>query len=99
LAEVAPHCDRYIATDVSAAAVAGLTRALRQVPWQDRVELRTQPAHVTDGLSPGSFDTVVLNSIVQYFPTKAYLAEVLDRAVELLTDGGTLFIGDVRNHT
>ncbi|MGE0783283.1 amino acid adenylation domain-containing protein, partial [Mycolicibacterium sp.] len=99
LAEVAPHCDRYIATDVSAAAVAGLTRALRQVPWQDRVELHTQPAHVTDGLSPGSFDSVVLNSIVQYFPTKAYLGEVLDRAVELLTDGGTLFIGDVRNHT
>ncbi len=32
-------------------------------------------------------------------PDAAYLAEVMDNAMELLAPGGTLFIGDVRNHS
>ena len=39
-----------------------------------------------------------MNSVVQYFPNAAYLTEVIDNAVELLAPGGSLFIGDVRNH-
>ena len=71
----------------------------RQIPWRDRVQLLTQPAHVTDALPPGYFDTIILNSVVQYFPNAGYLAEVIDSAMVLLAPGGALFIGDVRNHT
>ena len=46
----------------------------------------------------GSFDVIVVNSVVQYFPNAAYLTEVMDNAVGLLAPGGALFIGDVRNH-
>ena len=67
--------------------------------WGDRVRLQAQPAHVTDGLPKGHFDTIVINSVVQYFPNAGYLAEVIDKAVELLAPGGSLFIGDVRNHS
>ena len=45
-------------------------------PWGDRVQLRAQPADVADGLPEGHFDVVVLNSVVQYFPSAGYLAEV-----------------------
>ncbi|NVN48534.1 non-ribosomal peptide synthase/polyketide synthase [Mycolicibacterium hippocampi] len=101
LSQIAPHCERYVATDMSAVAIDGLARSMEQlqIPWRDRVQLLTRPAHVTDGLPQGHFDTIVLNSIVQYFPHRRYLAEVLDRAVDLLATDGTLFIGDVRNHT
>ncbi len=70
-----------------------------QIPWRDRVELLTQPAHITEALPRGYFDTIILNSIIQYFPNAGYLADVIDNAVELLAPGGTVFIGDVRNHT
>ena len=69
-----------------------------QMPWRDRVELMARPAHITDGLPLGEFDTVVVNSVVQYFPNAGYLAEVIDNALDLLAPGGALFIGDVRNH-
>jgi len=101
LSQIAPHCERYVATDVSAAAVDKLTHALQElkIPWRDRVELLTRPAHDTEGLPRGFFDTIIVNSVVQYFPNAAYLTEVIDNAVDLLAPGGTLFIGDVRNHS
>jgi amino acid adenylation domain-containing protein len=101
LSQVAPHCEHYVGTDLSAVAIDNLARSLErlQLPWRDRVQLRAQPAHVTEGLAQGYFDTIILNSVVQCFPTGGYLGEVIDNAVELLAPGGTLFIGDVRNHT
>jgi amino acid adenylation domain-containing protein/thioester reductase-like protein/non-ribosomal peptide synthase protein (TIGR01720 family) len=101
LSQIAPHCEQYVATDMSAVAIGNLARALEQVPteWSDRVQLLTQPAHVTEALPQQHFDTVILNSIVQYFPNAGYLANVIDSAMNLLAPGGALFIGDVRNHT
>jgi acyl carrier protein len=67
--------------------------------WGDRVQLGVQPADVADGLPQGRFDVVVLNSVIQYFPSAGYLTDVLAVAMRLLAPGGALFIGDVRNHT
>ncbi|MGB8407916.1 MAG: amino acid adenylation domain-containing protein, partial [Mycobacterium sp.] len=101
LSQVAPHCESYVATDVSPAAVDKLADSLQQlqIPWRDRVELMARPAHITGGLPRGHFDTIIVNSVVQYFPNAAYLTEVIDNAVALLAPGGALFIGDVRNHS
>jgi len=100
LSQVAPVCERYVGTDMSSVAMAKLGRALEhsEIPWRDRVELHARPAHDTEGLPRGYFDTIILNSVVQYFPTADYLADVVDKAVELLAPGGRVFIGDVRNH-
>ena len=101
LSQVAPHCERYVATDVSSAAVDKLAMSMQQlqIPWRDRVELMARPAHITEGLPRGHFDTIIVNSVVQYFPNAAYLTEVIDNAVELLAPGGALFLGDIRNHS
>ncbi|QZH61159.1 non-ribosomal peptide synthase/polyketide synthase [Mycolicibacterium farcinogenes] len=101
LSQVAPHCEQYVGTDMSAVAMEALANSLEHlnVPWRDRIELLAQPAHVTDGLRANYFDTIVLNSVIQYFPNAAYLTEVIDKAVELLAPGGRLFLGDVRNHS
>ena len=101
LSQIAPQCEHYVATDMSAVAIDNLARSLEQlqVPWRDRVQLLTQPAHVTETLPHGYFDTIILNSIIQYFPNRGYLAEVIGNVMDLLAPGGTLFIGDVRNHT
>ena len=101
LSQIAPQCEHYVGTDMSAAAIDNLARALERldVSWRDRVQLLTQPAHITEALPRGYFDTIILNSVVQYFPNAGYLADVIDNAMDLLAPGGRLFIGDVRNHT
>ena len=101
LSQIAPQCEHYVATDMSSVATDNLARSLEQlqIPWRDRVQLLTRPAHVTEGLPLGFFDTIILNSVVQYFPNARYLADLIGDAMDLLAPGGSLFIGDVRNHT
>jgi SAM-dependent methyltransferase/acyl carrier protein len=43
-----------------------------------------------------SVDTVIINSVSQYFPDQAYLDQVLDKAIGCIGNG-SVFIGDVRN--
>ncbi|MEU6482647.1 amino acid adenylation domain-containing protein [Streptomyces sp. NPDC046887] len=100
LSRLAEECEAYWATDFSAEAVAGLRAGLGDRPeLAHRVELRVQAADDVDGLPEGYFDTVVVNSVTQYFPHAGYLESVLDKAVGLLAPGGAVFVGDVRNLT
>ncbi|KAA1251173.1 amino acid adenylation domain-containing protein [Mycobacterium simiae] len=99
LARLAPDCVEYWGTDFSATTIQSLQAALASVPWSNKVQLRVQPAHVADGLPVGHFDAVVLNSVVQYFPSARYLLDVLQLAMRLLAPGGAILIGDVRNLT
>ncbi|WP_280429426.1 class I SAM-dependent methyltransferase [Nocardia brasiliensis] len=99
LSQLAPDCTEYRATDLSAATVDTLRQQLARLDadWTDRVVLSAQAADDVTGLPQHHFDTVVLNSVVQYFPSEAYLRRVLDRVRGLLAPGGAVFVGDVRN--
>ncbi|WP_203997172.1 non-ribosomal peptide synthetase, partial [Virgisporangium aurantiacum] len=98
LSKVAPHCETYWGLDLSPLAIANLRREVDAVPaLAGRVELRAQPAHDLSGLPTGFFDTVVINSVAQYFPSARYLVDVLRSAVDLLAPGGAVFLGDLRN--
>ncbi|MEU9118006.1 condensation domain-containing protein, partial [Streptomyces sp. NPDC048483] len=98
LAHLAPGSEEYWGTDFSAEAIEALRAEVEAQPQlRDKVRLRAQAADVIDGLPKGHFDTIVLNSVAQYFPNADYLVEVLDKAVELLAPGGTVFAGDIRN--
>ncbi|WP_159392959.1 amino acid adenylation domain-containing protein [Streptomyces cyaneogriseus] len=98
LAKLAPECEAYWGTDFSAAVIERLREQIASVPGlPERVELRSQAADVVEGLPAGYFDTIVINSVAQYFPNTEYLVRVLRQAMELLSPGGSLFIGDIRN--
>ncbi|KAA1244362.1 AMP-binding protein, partial [Mycobacterium simiae] len=97
LAELAPGCEQYWGTDFSAATIHRLQGQVASRWWADRVHLSVQPADVGAGLPAGYFDVVVLNSVVQYFPSVGYLLDVVELALGLLAPGGALFVGDVRN--
>ncbi|MGV9801311.1 amino acid adenylation domain-containing protein, partial [Mycobacterium sp. NPDC003449] len=97
LAHVAPECIEYWGTDFSAPTIHTLRVGVDGQPWGDRVQLRVQPADASDGLPPGHFDVVVINSVIQYFPSAGYLLDVLSVAMRSLAPGGALFLGDVRN--
>ncbi|MFI6760880.1 amino acid adenylation domain-containing protein [Micromonospora sp. NPDC050417] len=98
LSGLAPTCAEYWGTDLSEQAITSLRQQVDRNPeLAHRVTLRAQPAHRFDGLPANHFDTIVINSVAQYFPDADYLADVLRRAVDLLVPGGRVFVGDVRN--
>ncbi|HEV2782401.1 MAG TPA: amino acid adenylation domain-containing protein [Actinophytocola sp.] len=89
LSEVAPRCDSYHGIDLSERAIANLRRKVGA-----NVRLEARPAH---DLPDGEFDTIILNSVVQYFPSVDYLVDVVRSAFDRLLPGGALFLGDIRN--
>ncbi|MFD6157043.1 amino acid adenylation domain-containing protein [Nocardia sp. NPDC060256] len=99
MAQLAPDCEEYWATDFSAATISSLRQQLTELDagWTDRVVLRAQAGDDSDGLPDSHFDTVVINSVIQYFPSQNYLRTVLEQVVRLLAPGGAIFVGDVRN--
>ena len=98
LSRVAPECEHYLGTDFSEVAIDAFRQQLSAYPaLAARVELRVLAAHAVGALAAGSFDTVVINSVVQYFPGLDYLRTVVSEAVRLLAPGGAIYLGDVRN--
>jgi amino acid adenylation domain-containing protein/non-ribosomal peptide synthase protein (TIGR01720 family) len=98
LFRLAPHCDEYWGTDFSSHALNYTRQVLqRSNPQQGSVKLLHQPADCVDDLKSASFNTVILNSVVQYFPSIHYLLRVLEQVMPCVQPGGSIFIGDVRN--
>ncbi|MFF1699342.1 amino acid adenylation domain-containing protein [Streptomyces sp. NPDC058257] len=97
LSQIVGEVEEYWGTDISATVVDRVRDQAEQAGHGDRVRLSVQAADDMSGLPQGGFDTVVLNSVVQYFPSVEYLDRVLRQALELLAPGGRLVVGDVRN--
>ncbi|NEP20537.1 non-ribosomal peptide synthetase [Moorena sp. SIO3I6] len=98
LFQIAPHCLSYHGTDFSKVALDYVQQQIQ--PLEDsysHVSLSQKLADDFTGIEKGRFDAVILNSVVQYFPSIDYLIEVLKGAVNSLTKGGFLFVGDVRS--
>lgn len=96
LFRLAPHCERYVGVDFSPGAIADLTRETARLGLAT-VRLFQQAADDAANIAAGSFDVVVLNTVIQYFPDGDYLASVLDNALRALRPGGVVFVGDVRD--
>lgn len=99
LFRIAPHCTQYWGTDFSQASLNYIRQHVeaRQASPLPQVTLLQKRADDLEGIEAASFDTVILNSVVQYFPSIDYLVRVLDGAVRALAPGGCIFIGDVRS--
>lgn len=98
LSRVAPHSEFYCGTDFSQLVLNKLEGIINDFPWRQKVKLICRTADNFDGLDSESFDTVVINSVVQYFPSVDYLTGVIEASVKLLIpEGGNIFIGDVRS--
>ncbi len=95
LFQLAPRCSKYCATDISAEAIAYVDAQMG--PLRSRTKLWQAAADDFSGVKPGSFDVIVLNSVIQYFPSAAYLERVLRGAMQAVRRGGFVFVGDVRH--
>ncbi|MBD1896805.1 non-ribosomal peptide synthetase [Coleofasciculus sp. FACHB-129] len=93
---IAPHCSYYLGTDFSQSA---LDYVQQQLTTQNlpQVTLDRRLADNFEGIEAGAFDAVIINSVIQYFPSTDYLLGVLEGAVNAVKSGGSIFIGDVRS--
>jgi amino acid adenylation domain-containing protein len=96
LHRVAPSCTQYVAADFSEAILRRLEGVVRARDLS-QVRLLRRAADDFTGIEPGTFDAVVLNSVVQYFPGVDYLLGVLEQAARVVRPGGFVFVGDVRS--
>jgi amino acid adenylation domain-containing protein len=96
LHQVAPRCEKYVGVDFSGVALSGLRGSVRKSGLGNVTLIQASDADLP--LRPDEqFDTVIFNSVIQYFPSFQYLQEAVQRAVQHTTEGGLIFLGDVRN--
>ncbi|QLE40068.1 amino acid adenylation domain-containing protein [Nostoc sp. C052] len=97
LFKVAPHCQHYLGTDFSSEALQYIEQHLKQQSLNEKVTLKTSAANQFDNIEINAYDLVIINSVIQYFPSLDYFLQVLERAIKAVKTQGTIFIGDVRN--
>jgi amino acid adenylation domain-containing protein len=96
LFKIAPHCQHYLGTDFSPEALHYIEQHLKQQSLNN-ITLKQKAANEFDGIEQNAYDLVIMNSVIQYFPSLDYFLEVLEGAVKAVTTQGVIFIGDVRN--
>lgn len=96
---LADHCSEYVGTDISQNSLDYIRRCAEG--RKDGIcdfELHKCSADDISAFENKKFDVIVINSVVQYFPSVHYLYDVLSKLAGLLSENGHIFIGDVRNN-
>lgn len=91
------RCDQYWATDFSESSIAYIENIKSDLGVDSKVTTTKSNALDLD-IPCGVVDTIVLNSIIQYFPDITYLDKVLRKCIKSLGRKGQIFIGDVRDY-
>ena len=97
LSRVAPKSKEYWGVDYSSAALQHVQQMCKTLSGLDNVRLLQRTADNFDGIPQGECDTVVINSVVQYFPSVDYLLQVIEGAITAIAQQGKIFMGDVRS--
>ena len=100
LFRIAPDCQSYLGIDISESSLDYIKQQLQSPSLcLPHVTLEHRVADNLQGIAPHSIDTVIINSVIQYFPSVDYLINVLTQAIKVVKPGGTLFLGDLRNYS
>ena len=98
LFRIAPCCNLYYGLDFSKNAVNFVKQQLQtsniNLPF---VNVFHRPADNFSDLIDEPVDTVIINSVAQFFADIHYLDDVISKAAEHVSPGGYVFIGDVRS--
>ncbi len=98
LLRLARRCKRYVGVDNAVVVLQAIKRQMHQLGGEwTQVELLARAADDFEGFGANTFDTVIINSVAQYFPSLDYLVNILDKAVRVVKPGGTVFLGDLRS--
>lgn len=93
--EIAPFVKSYLGTDISSTIIER-TRKFIEKKGIKNIFLETLSAEKINQLNE-TFDIIIFNSVIQYFPGHNYLKDVLQKAINLLSEDGIIFIADIRD--
>jgi len=91
---VAPQVSGYHGIDISDVIIKK-NRQRAEQEGHENVSLACMAAHEIDSLAPGSFDLVIINSVIHCFHGHNYLRDVLEKVYNLLDRKGLIFLGDL----
>jgi bacitracin synthase 3 len=91
---IAPRVALYYGTDLSRTIIEKNKKQIEREGHRNII-LSCAAAHEIDQLEEKNFDLVIMNSVVQAFHGHNYFRMVVKKAIDLLGDTGSLFIGDV----
>lgn len=99
LYRIAPFTELYWGSDLSNIVVEKLNNELshKGEGWS-HVKVFQGSADSFSYIGDQKFDCIVINSVIQLFPSIKYLMNVIESALKILDIDGCLFLGDIRNY-
>ncbi|MEP7271063.1 MAG: amino acid adenylation domain-containing protein, partial [Acidobacteriota bacterium] len=99
LFQIAGHCESYLGVDISRSSLDYVEKQLlERGDAFSHVKVAQKAANELSSLSDGTFDVIILSSVVQYFPNVEYLLNVIEECLRLLRPGGSIMFGDIRHY-
>lgn len=96
--QLAPHIKKYIGTDLSRSGINALSQEInKNKDSYPETRLLACAGHEITLTPNDDIDTIVINSVIQYFPGEDYLTQVLSKSISLLNGSGKIIISDVRD--
>jgi amino acid adenylation domain-containing protein/non-ribosomal peptide synthase protein (TIGR01720 family) len=93
------NCEHYLATDFTENSISYTDKVINKFGYEKKVSLLCCSAdEVPYDRLEQNYDTVIINSVVQYFPNIEYLESVISKVASNLDNLAQLFIGDVRDY-
>ncbi|MDR2023783.1 MAG: amino acid adenylation domain-containing protein [Hungatella sp.] len=99
LHRIAPLAECYVGLDISKEAVEYNKRVIEKnhLSYNNVKLIHASVEDLQDEVST-SFDTVIINSVAQYFPDVSYFEKALHACIERIGEKGHIIIGDVRSY-
>lgn len=99
LYKIAPKVKYYVGLDISKEAIEYNNRIIEkhQMDYENVKLLHTSVENLEDKIKK-NFDTVIINSVAQYFPDVSYFEKTLHACIERIQEQGQIIIGDVRSY-
>ena len=97
--QLAGKVEKYIGCDLSKSSINQIRDQIDKGQREyGETQLFTAPAHEVNLDKGEQVDTILLNSMVQYFPGEDYIDSVIEKCMQLLNGEGRIIIGDVRDN-
>jgi amino acid adenylation domain-containing protein/non-ribosomal peptide synthase protein (TIGR01720 family) len=97
--QLAGRVKKYTGTDFSRHSVNKIKQRINQgIRDYGLTDLEVCAAHEISLGQDEQPDTIIINSVVQYFPGGEYLSTVIEKGISLLNGHGRIIIGDIRDN-
>ncbi len=96
--QLAGKVEKYIGTDFSKSSIYQINQRINKgLRNYGPTDLKVAAAHEVVIDKKDQVDTIILNSVAQYFPGEDYMTRVIENCLHILGDEGTLILGDMRD--